>query len=122
MGCDLHRAKAAVSAREAGADIPPHAQGKAASAIARGIDPASLFTAMVDPGDTGETDGGDPVDTGDGVVPVDDGAVDDVVDDAVDEPDAGTGAVTDGGTIDGAVMSAEDIALALLDEAAGEET
>ena len=41
-------AKAAVaSAREAGADLPKNAQGLAASALARGIDPASLFAARV---------------------------------------------------------------------------
>lgn len=38
---------AIVMAREAEGDIPRNAQGVAASAIARGIDPASLFAARV---------------------------------------------------------------------------
>lgn len=42
-------AKAAVAvAREARADLPSNAQGLAASAAARGIDPASLFAARVE--------------------------------------------------------------------------
>lgn len=40
-------AKALVSqAREAGAELPNNIQGKAASSLARGIDPASLFAAV----------------------------------------------------------------------------
>ena len=43
-----HQAKASVAAaREAELEVPKNAQGKAASAIARGIDPASLFAARV---------------------------------------------------------------------------
>lgn len=46
-------AKAAVAeARAAGIELPKNAQGMAASAIARGADPASLFAAKV----TGEID------------------------------------------------------------------
>jgi len=42
------QAKAAVSAaREAGAELPKNAQGLAASGIARGADPASIFAALV---------------------------------------------------------------------------
>lgn len=45
-----HRAKAAVSAaREAGAVLPSNAQGMAASAVARGMDPAALFAALIPP-------------------------------------------------------------------------
>lgn len=43
-----HQAKAAVAAaREAGAEMPKNAQGLAASAVARGMDPASLFAARI---------------------------------------------------------------------------
>ena len=56
-----HLAKAAVSAaREDGVDVPKNAQGMAASATARGIDPAGLFAALVGlsptPGDPGGAD------------------------------------------------------------------
>lgn len=44
-----HQAKAAVAAAtEAGQEVPKNAQGLAASAIARGADPATLFAAMVE--------------------------------------------------------------------------
>lgn len=40
-------AKAAIrEAGEAGADLPANIQGKVASAIARGIDPATVFAAL----------------------------------------------------------------------------
>ena len=43
-----HRAKAAVAdAREAGLEVPKNAQGYAASMIAKGADPATLFAALV---------------------------------------------------------------------------
>ena len=43
-----HLAKAAVAAaQEAGVDLPKNAQGLAASQIAKGADPASLFAAVV---------------------------------------------------------------------------
>ena len=43
-------AKMAVKmAAEAGAVLPPNAQGYAASAIAKGADPASVFAAMIPP-------------------------------------------------------------------------
>ena len=58
------QAKAAVSAaREAGAELPKNAQGLAASGIARGADPASIFAALVTevaPGDAGGDVGGVP--------------------------------------------------------------
>ena len=45
-------AKVAVAtAREAGVDLPPNAQGIAASSIAQGVDPATIFAAQSDPGD-----------------------------------------------------------------------
>lgn len=45
-----HQAKAAVAAaREAGTAVPKNAQGVAASAIARGADPASVFAAVATP-------------------------------------------------------------------------
>ena len=54
-----HLAKQAVAAaRDAGVDLPRNAQGAAASQIAHGADPASIFAALaapVDPGETGET-------------------------------------------------------------------
>lgn len=52
------QAKAAVAvAREFGAEVPRNAQGLAASAAARGIDPASLLTARfaADDAATGQT-------------------------------------------------------------------
>lgn len=58
------QAKAAVSAaREAGAELPKNAQGLAASGIARGADPASIFAALVTevaPADAGGDVGGVP--------------------------------------------------------------
>ena len=47
-----HLAKRAVAAAmEAGIDLPKNAQGMAASAIAKGADPASVFDALVQPED-----------------------------------------------------------------------
>ena len=58
------QAKAAVSAaRDAGAELPKNAQGLAASGIARGADPASIFAALVTevaPADAGGDVGGVP--------------------------------------------------------------
>lgn len=58
------QAKASVSAaREAGAELPKNAQGLAASGIARGADPASIFAALVTeiaPSDAGGDVGGVP--------------------------------------------------------------
>ena len=73
------QAKAAVAAaREAGAELPKNAQGIAASGIARGADPSSIFAALVGPvgeaGDTADTGGATttpPQDGGDAEVPVD---------------------------------------------------
>ena len=54
-------AKSAVAeARAAGAELPPNAQGLAASQIARGADPASLFAALITQSDA-PVDGGDAV-------------------------------------------------------------
>lgn len=62
------QAKAAVlAAREAGAELPKNAQGLAASGIARGADPASLFAALVTPvaeGDSAGDVGGVPTTDG----------------------------------------------------------
>ena len=45
-----HLAKAAVAeARAAGVELPKNAQGHAASRIAGGADPASVFAALVEP-------------------------------------------------------------------------
>lgn len=45
-----HKAKAAVAAaRDAGVELPKNAQGLAASGIAGGVDPSSLFVAFVGP-------------------------------------------------------------------------
>jgi hypothetical protein len=44
------QAKAAIAeAREAGTELPKNIQGKVASAIARGIDPQTVFAALVEP-------------------------------------------------------------------------
>jgi hypothetical protein len=52
-----HLAKAAVAeAKSAGVDLPKTAQGMAASAIAHGADPGSVFAALVAPEVTVETD------------------------------------------------------------------
>jgi len=62
-----HQAKAAVAAaREAGIDLPKNAQGFAASAIAHGAAPESVFVALVTlppppPDDGGGSTGGVPV-------------------------------------------------------------
>lgn len=46
-----HLAKAAVAeAQTSGVSLPKNAQGIAASQIAKGADPASVFAAQVDPG------------------------------------------------------------------------
>ncbi len=73
------QAKAAVAAAtEAGAELPKNAQGIAASGIARGADPSSIFAALVGPvgeaSDTTDTGGvttTPPQDGGDAEVPVD---------------------------------------------------
>ena len=58
-------AKAAVAAaRDAGIELPRNAQGLAASQIARGADPASVFAALVADGATGEDAGDTPNDPG----------------------------------------------------------
>ncbi|NNE79366.1 MAG: hypothetical protein HKN18_03750 [Silicimonas sp.] len=50
MNSPGHLAKASVaSALEAGADLPKNAQGLAASAIAKGADPAAIFSALIAP-------------------------------------------------------------------------
>lgn len=56
------QAKAIVTvAREAGADLPRNAQGLAASGVARGVDPASLFAARVEePDPVGEPVAAEP--------------------------------------------------------------
>ena len=82
-----HLAKAAVAeARAAGADLPRNAQGMAASAIARGADPASVFAAMIVVPEPVVDDGG--------------GVVDDATPPAVEDSpatvaDAGYGAAAD---------------------------
>lgn len=57
-------AKMAVKmAAEAGAELPPNAKGLAASAIAKGADPESVFAAMIPPAEPAP----EPApDTGDG--------------------------------------------------------
>jgi len=83
------QAKAAVTAaREGGAELPKNAQGIAASGIARGADPASIFAALVTsvaPSDDGGDVGGVPT------TPVDDGV--DVGSVPVGTDPAGTGDV-----------------------------
>ena len=63
------QAKAAVTAaRDAGADLPKNAQGLAASGIARGAEPASIFAALITevaPGDASGDVGGVPTTQGD---------------------------------------------------------
>ncbi|NNL18599.1 MAG: hypothetical protein HKP37_07655 [Boseongicola sp.] len=85
------QAKAAVAAaRSAGAELPKNAQGLAASGIARGADPASIFAALVTevaPGDAGGSMGGVPTtDVQAPVVPDDAGGADTPVDAAPSAP------------------------------------
>ena len=79
-----HVAKAAVAeARAAGVELPKNAQGMAASAIARGADPASVFAALLAPEPDTGTDG---VDTDAAAPPVDDaGTPGPIVDDGATE-------------------------------------
>ncbi len=75
------QAKASVAAaREAGAELPKNAQGIAASGIARGADPASIFAALITPvaegdgtGDVGGVLTTDGLDDLGGTVPLDSG-------------------------------------------------
>ena len=54
-----HMAKAAVAeAKATGAELPKNAQGLAASAIAKGADPASIFAALVTPDPVEPSDDG----------------------------------------------------------------
>ena len=113
-----HQAKAAVqAAQEAGADMPKNAQGLAASAIAKGADPASVFAGMIVPDD--------PVD-----VPTEDGTLDQAVVDSKSPPvqdlppmpEEGDMVVTDGPMPDGGTsvpetVSGAAIALDLLEAA-----
>ena len=79
-------AKAAVAeARAAGAELPKNAQGVAASAIARGAEPASIFEALVAPPPSDEP-----------VVPVDDGSGD-VGEEPTEAVDETSGDLTDTG-------------------------
>ena len=64
------QAKAAVNAaREAGIELPKNAQGMAASGLARGADPETLFASLVTPEDPTVPD--DPVVPDDPIVPDD---------------------------------------------------
>lgn len=112
-----HQAKAAVTAAfEAGAEVPGNAQGLAASAIARGIDPASLFAARVE-GQTPpapEGGGAEPVSVTEDVVaePVSG----DIAPDEGTDPVAGDGPASDGGVAVGepeVTLPEEDPLLAL---------
>ncbi len=70
------QAKVAVAAaRETGAELPKNAQGHAASAIAHGAAPESVFAARVSPP---ADDGGSPIGGAVGVAPADTGDVPDV--------------------------------------------
>ena len=86
-----HVAKAAVAeARAAGVELPKNAQGMAASAIARGADPASVFAALLAPepdtGTDGPDTGTDGVDTDAAAPPVGDtGTPGPIVDDGATE-------------------------------------
>ena len=56
-----HQAKAAVAAaKEAGIDVPRNAQGMAASAIAQGAEPGSVFAALTVPEVTETEDSAPP--------------------------------------------------------------
>lgn len=91
--------QAVAEARASGIDLPSNAQGMAASQIAKGADPASIFAALIAP----EGEGGDGLDVGDAVeVPVtpedsdtgplpDDGVVVDVSEGPTLTDDTGTG-------------------------------
>lgn len=112
-------AKQAVSeARATGAELPSNAQGLAASQIAKGADPATIFAALVTPDvpvDSGDEAGGSndtppvaPVDTptAEGFAPTDDASPPDAVADP--EPVAGPDDVTDD-SVTVSVPSAETV-------------
>ena len=109
------QAKAIVAiARELGADMPKNAQGLAASTVARGIDPASLFAARVaEPESAGDT-------VAPGVAPVAVEPVAEVAADGVESGDGATSAVGEADAVSGVVDAAkqlivsEDPGLALL--------
>ncbi|QGX96856.1 hypothetical protein EI983_00590 [Roseovarius faecimaris] len=96
-----HMAKAAVTAaKEAGAVLPKNAQGLAASAVAHGVDPATLFESMIPPPPAVED------------TPPDDGAT--APDpDPVQAAEAGFG---EAATITGGVTTGAETALELLQE------
>lgn len=109
------QAKAIVAvAREAGVDVPKNAQGLAASAVARGIDPASLFAARVaEPegtSDTLEPGGAQVAELPEAEVTADAVETENVVTGAIDEAEAVSGG------IDAAkeLIVSEDPGLALL--------
>ncbi|RZW08664.1 MAG: hypothetical protein EX266_05280 [Rhodobacteraceae bacterium] len=103
------QAKAAVAvAREAGQTLPSNAQGLAASAVARGIDPATLFAARVT-----ELDGSDAATVDD--VPV----TPDVVETEGEDVPVSDASVLHEGTAEksvdyGEIVISEDPSLALL--------
>ena len=120
------QARAAVAeARAGGAELPRNAQGVAASAIARGADPASVFAALVTPEVPPEpvapNDGPDLPGTGD-TPPVGE-APGDLVADETGEPGGGDGEEDAGVTgvgpaAPGLTVDDGEIALALLQERA----
>lgn len=62
--------QAVAAARQAGADMPANSQGVAASQIAQGADPASIFAAVAEPADPAETgELTDPATPADGAEP-----------------------------------------------------
>lgn len=62
---------AVMTAREAGADLPKNAQGMAASGLARGADPETLFASLIQPDPVDPVHPTDPVDPVE--APADDG-------------------------------------------------
>ncbi len=144
-----HQAKAAViAAREAGADLPKNAQGMAASEIAKGADPESIFAALVTQNEVPADDsveGDVPQDMAAATEPTDsaegagDGLIGDMTEDSpvasaeVSAPDTGEDglatAAADAEAQTAAIaafaeapasLSAEDVAMTLLEEAAAE--
>jgi len=125
-----HQAKAAVAAaREAGADLPKNAQGLAASSIARGVEAEAIFAGLIAP----EEPAFDDTDDGVAVAPLGDDGEDAVanaetvsdeapaalVPPAEDEaPNEGELLAPVAEPVAPSSASAEDIALALLEEAA----
>lgn len=116
-------AKTAVQdARESGVELPKNAQGYAASQIARGADPESVFSALVSADDSAAVAEG--AEAAEDAIPVADDAAGETVADEADGADGEIAFADDTGSSedidlvpeDGEGLSAAETALSLLEE------